>query len=71
MTPNRNTATHPEGTTYDVLVMGHAARCRRVDLDDAIRVLTAMHAEGSEEAIMVAYLPNGERIVGCGGAWEL
>lgn len=71
MTPNRNTATHPEGTTYDVLVMGHAARRRGVSLDEAKRALRMMQDEGSEDAIMVAHLPNGERIVGCGGDWEL
>lgn len=64
----KDTATHPVGTTYTVLVPSHAARRRNVSLSEAISALHTMHAEGLD-AIMVAELPDGTVIKGCLGSW--
>ena len=57
-------AKHPVGTTYDVLVPAHAARCRRVDAAKALETERYMLAEGLDP-IIVAHLPDGSRDVGC------
>ena len=71
MTTTKDTSTHPTGTTYDVSLYGRAARARGVTLTDAIRALRTLRSEDSEtDAVLVAHLPDGTRIVGCTGDWE-
>jgi hypothetical protein len=65
----KDTANHPVGTTYDVLVPGRAARCRGVPLRWALASLARMRAM-TKDCILVGHLPNGERVVGCTGSWE-
>ena len=64
-----NTRYHPPGTSYDVLVPGHAARCRGLLLRPALRALRTMRTE-TPDCILVAHFPDGTREVGCTGDWE-
>lgn len=61
---------HPKGTTYDVLVPSHAARRRVVTLREAIEAYDTMHAEGLENAIVVAHLATGQRYVMDPSSWQ-
>lgn len=65
----KDTRNHPRGTTYDVLIPGHAARCRGLLLRPALRALRTFRTE-TPDCVLVAHLPTGERIVGCTGSWE-
>lgn len=64
MISTRHVDTHPLNTTYDVLVLGHAARCRYVPLTLAKHVYQYMRDEGADP-VLVAHLPDGTRITGC------
>lgn len=65
----RDTANHPAGTTYDILVPSHAARARGVELPEALKSLRTMRQE-TPDCILVAHLSNHDRVVGCTGDWE-
>jgi hypothetical protein len=64
-----DTRHHPKDTKYDVLIPGHAARCRGLLLRPALKCLRTFRTE-TPDCILVAYFPDGSRETGCTGSWE-